>query len=209
MLVLYAIALVQMLIFVAATYGLARAFGLAPRVIALGLPAVLRVRARSPEVRLGPLPSASVELAGDEVVAGARVTYRGLARAKRLAIVLAPWAVILGIAIACIGLAPALRSFARGFGQMLFTVDLAPLARRMIELAEHAPLRATGVFLAKLAAMNLLPFGGLAGGMLVSQLATPAGRDVPAAITKYMTLTLVAWMLWTLGRLAWTIVQLA
>ena len=57
--------------------------------------------------------------------------------------------------------------------------------------------------------MNLLPFGGLAGGMLVSQLATPAGRDVPAAITKYMTLTLVAWMLWMLGRLAWTIVQLA
>jgi len=209
-LLIYAIAIAQMAIFVGVTYALARAFGLAPRVIALGIPAVLRVRKARPEIRVGPLPSASVELAGESVEAGTRVTYRGLSRTKRVAIVLAPWAVVMAIAIACIGVGPAWRSFVRGFGQMLVTVDLAPLVRRMIAIAHESPFAVTtGIFLAKLAAMNLLPFGGLAGGMLVSQIAAPAGRDVPAGVTKFMMITLLVWMLWTLGRLAWVVVQLA
>lgn len=203
------VAFAQMLIFVGVTYGLARTFGLAPRVIAFGLPAVLRVRKAAPEIRVGILPSASVELAGDDVVAGERVTYRGLSRGKRVAIVVAPWIVVLGIAIACIGAEPALRAFVRGFPQLLLTPDLTPYVRELISIAHAAPVAACGVMLAKLAAMNLMPFGGMAGGMLLAQLAAPAGSDVPAGVTKYMMVSLLAWMLWTLGRLVYVAVQLA
>ncbi len=205
---IYALAVVQMLIFVGITYGLARAFGLAPRVIALGLPAVVRVRKARPEVRIGILPTASVELAGEDIVDGQRVTYSGLSRTKRAAIVLVPWVAILAIAIGCIGVASALRSFARGVPQMLFTVDVTPLVRRMIAIADDAPVVATGILFAKLVAMNLLPLGGLAGGMLIMQLATPAGQDVPSGVMKFMTITMFAWMLWALGRLVYAIVQL-
>lgn len=209
MLLIYGLAVAQMLIFVGVTYALARAFGLAPRVIAFGMPAVVRVRRAVPEIRVGPLPSASVELAGADVVDGKRVLYRDLSRAKRVAIVLAPWIVVLGIAIACIGVEPALRSFVRGFGQFLWTADLTPHARRLIAIVQEAPVMATGILMAKLAAMNLLPFGGLAGGMLIAQLSAPAGREVPGVVTKYMVITLLAWMLWTLGRFSWVAFQLA
>jgi hypothetical protein len=208
-LLLYGLAVAQMLIFLGVTYGLARAFGLAPRVIALGMPPVLRVRRASPEVRVGPLPSASIELFGDAVEDGQRVTYRGLSRAKRVAIVLAPWVIIVGIAIACVGV-EALRSFVRGLGQWLWTADLTPLVRRMIAVANDAPLSITvGIAMAKLAAMNLLPFGGIAGGMLLTQLLTPAGRETPKAVTSYMMITLLVWMLWTLGRCVWVVIELA
>jgi hypothetical protein len=208
-LVIYLVAVAQMLIFVGVTYGLARVFGLAPRVIAFGLPAVVRVRKAAPEIRIGILPSASVELAGEDVVAGERVTYRGLSRAKRVAIVIAPWIVVLAIASACIGVEPALRSFVRGFPQLLVTFDLTPYVRELIAIVNGAPVVAVGILLAKLAAMNLMPFGGMAGGMLISQLAARAGSDVPKSVTTYMMITLLAWMLWTLGRLVYVAVQLA
>ncbi len=209
MLLIYGLAIAQMAIFVVVTYAIARAFGLAPRVIAFGSPPVLRVRRGSPEIRVGPLPTASVELAGERVDQGQRVIYGNLSRAKRVAIVLAPWGVVLGIAVACIGLEPALRSFVRGFGQLLFTVDLTPLVRRMIAIANDAPVVATGILMAKLAAANLLPFGGLAGGMLVTQLLTPPTRETPRPVTTFMMATLLAWMLWSLGRLAYVAIQLA
>ena len=143
------------------------------------------------------------------MVDGARVTYRGLSRAKRVAIVLAPWIVVLVVAIACIGVEPALRSFVRGFPQLLLTLDLTPYVRELIAITEGAPVVATGILLAKLAAMNLMPFGGMAGGMLISQLAAPAGSDVPAGVTKYMMITLLGWLVWTLGRAVYVVVQLA
>lgn len=210
MLLIYGLALAQMLIFLGITIGVARAFGVGARIIGFGAPAVLRVRKASPEIRLGPLPTASVELAGVAVEDGARVTYRGLSRGKRLAIVLAPWIAILGISIGCIGFEPAMRSLARGFGQILVTVDLTPLVRKMIAIADHAPIGVTaGILLAKLAAMNLLPFGGVAGGMFIMQAVTPPDRDVPRGVLRFMMITLAAWMLWTLGRLVWVVIALA
>jgi hypothetical protein len=209
MLLIYGLALAQMTIFVGVAYCMARAFGLATRVIGLGLPAVVRVRRANPELRIGPLPSASIEYAGDAVIDGKRLLYRDLSRVKRVALVLAPWGVVLGISIACIGIEPALRSFVRGFEQVALTVDLTPLVQRMIDIANDAPVSVTtGILFAKLAATNLLPFGGLAGGMLIAELAAPKGRETPHAVTRYIAITFFAWMLWALGRLIYAATQI-
>lgn len=210
MLLIYGLAVAQMLLFVGVTYAIARAFGLAPRVIGLGTPALLRVRRGSPEIRVGLLPSASVDLAGEGIVQGKRVIYGELSRGKRVAIIVAPWIVVLGIAIACLGAEPALRSFVRGFAQWLVVPDLTPLVKRLIAIAREAPVATTaGIVMAKLAAMNLAPFGGLAGGALIQQLATPPGRDAPKPVMTYLMITLIAWLLWALGRLVYTMTQLA
>lgn len=208
MLLVLGLATAQMIVFVIVTYAVARAFGLAPRAIAIGTPPVVRVRRASPEIRIGPIPMASVELAGDRVEQGQRVIYMYLSRPKRIAIALAPWLVVLAAASACIGVEPALRSFARGFEQIVFTLDLTPLVRRLIAIADDTPMIAAGILFAKLAAMNLVPFGGSAGGALVMQLATPPGRDTPKLVMRYVIVSMIAWMLWTLGRLVYVVVQL-
>lgn len=195
----------QLVVFGVVTWAVGSALGARIRVIAFGAPPLLRVRAANPEVRIGPFPSGSVDLTGDDDSA-----YRRLARWRRVAIALAPWLVVLGIAMACLGLMPALRTFARGFVQFVIVVDVTPLVRKMVDIANAAPLHITaGILFAKLAAMNLLPFGGLAGAATIRELVTPRNGSVPGWVNRYILLTMTLFMLWMLGRFGWALIQLA
>ena len=165
--------------------------------VALGWPAVKLGR-----VRVGPLPSGSIDLAGRGPDSDGR-WYR-IPLGKRLLVIVVPWLVWVAIALACLGPEHAVRSGVHGIGQLLFAFDLAPLVRRFVALAAVAPWSTIlGITAAKAAAWNVLPVGGMTGGGVVQEL-TAASK--PAM--RWLMISLVIVMGWTLVRIAWLIVQL-
>ncbi len=201
---LYAIAMGQLVLFAATSYAIGRAIGIGVAEIRIGSPAVITLRT-TPKIAIGPIPSASVDFQG----AGDRTEARAWGQrplAARLAFVLAPWVAAFGVALACLG-GEAPGMVARGFRQILLTVDVTPLVRGLVDIARHAPLATTiGIVFAKLVAMNLLPFGGIAGGLALQELATPRGRNVARWVQTYLAATMLAFMLWTLARFGWAFV---
>ena len=189
---IYALAMAQQLLFVAIAYPLAVGVGAGVKEIAIGAPAVVRVRRKRLTIAFGPLPSSWVEMSG----AG-----RGeLSLARRLAVRLGPWCVALGVAIACLGPMAALRSFGAGFHQVVLVADPRPLVAAFFTLARTAPLHITfGVLLTKVVALNLLPCAGLAGGAVLDEV---VWREPPR---WWLGVSLAVLLIWILGRFAWAI----
>lgn len=206
----YGVLVGQMISFVVVSWVAARAVGALITEVGLGMPALLAVRRAAPRIRVGPIPGAYVELLGrvDHDHDHDPRSWRRRPLAARLVVLLAPWACALAVAVACLGPAPALRTFARGFDQILFTVDVTPLVRALLDVAAHAPLHDTvGIVFAKLTAMNLLPLGGLAGSGLLQELATRDGQPPPRALQAWITTTMLVTLVWIGGRFGWAVIQ--
>lgn len=90
---------------------------------------------------------------------------RRLPAARYLVAVLAPWAVMVLVAMLCLGASEGLRHFASGF-TLLFEFSALPdrLRRLFLLVREGEWARAWGLLCAKMAAFNLLPLPLLAGG---------------------------------------------
>ncbi|MCY1002213.1 hypothetical protein OWM54_34175 [Myxococcus sp. MISCRS1] len=93
---------------------------------------------------------------------------RQLPVARHAATIVLPWAVLVGVAMACLGPGEGLRHFVTGFA-LPFQVSLLPerIERFVAVLRDGELLRAWGLLSAKVAAANLLPLPVLAGGSLV------------------------------------------
>jgi hypothetical protein len=207
--IVYAMLVVATVSFAVVSWAVARLVGARVTVIGIGTPASVRIRAGEPEMWVGPLPSGFIELHGRAPDAddGDPRSWKRLGLASRLLVLLGPWGVAFAIAIVCVGPARAFRSLARGFEQLLLTVDVAPLVRSFLDMVASAPLSTTfGVVLAKMVAGNLLPFGGFAGGGAIQELLSPRP---PRALRIYLTVTMLLAMLWIAGRFGWAIVRVA
>jgi hypothetical protein len=170
-LVLIGAAVLHVALFTGTTWWLLGALGGHATEAAFGTPALIKRRVGTTIVSIGPIPTGSVTILGrtaDELVSDPR-DWRQLGLGKRLAILFAPW--VLVVAIGCLGPRHAATSFAHGVTQLLLVLDLTPLVRRFVALAAVNPVWVTvGLLFAKSAALNLLPVPGLAGGGLVLEL---------------------------------------
>jgi hypothetical protein len=173
LLVVIGAAVLHVALFTATTWWLVTALGGRATEAAFGTPALIKRRIGDTTVSVGPIPTGAVTILGrmaDEPATDPR-DWRHLARGKRLAILFAPWLLVLAIAIGCLGPRHALTSFAHGITQLLFVLDLTPLVRRFFALAATNPVWVTlGLLFAKSLAINLLPVPGLAGGGLILEL---------------------------------------
>lgn len=206
---IYGAAFVQMALFAGASWLLARAVGARVTELALGVPQVITVRNANPKLRLGPLPSSWVALLGRGNAEEADLPggWWQLALRSRILVILGPWIVIVAAAGVCLGPEHAIRSFARGFDQWLFTRDLTPLLRRLLDLADAAPFSTLlGIVLVKVAALNLLPIGGFAGCGVLQELATRRARE-PRWFAKYVLWSMLVSMVWIGGRFLWAVIQ--
>lgn len=170
---LYGVAVASQVLFVVLAVGCARAVGVAVREVGLGSPGLFTLAVRGTTVKLGPIPTASLDLAD----------FESVPVAKRLVVRLGPWVVQLGLALALLGPSHALGAFARGFAQVLTLAEHpAVLAEKLLWLARHAPCHVVfGVVLAKVVAFNLLPFAMTAGGgALADVVLASRGKQVPA-----------------------------
>jgi hypothetical protein len=172
-LVLVGVALLHVVLFTGMTWWLVTAVGGHATEAAFGSPALVKRRLRDTTVTLGPIPTGSVAIlgrVGDEPVTDPR-DWRRIGLGKRLVVLLAPWVVIFAIAITCLGASRAATSFVHGLYQVVFVLDLTPLARRLFALAAASPIHVTlGLVFAKSMAVNVLPIPGLAGGGLIQEL---------------------------------------
>jgi hypothetical protein len=154
--IVYAVLVAATIVFVATSWALAHLVGARVTAIGLGAPGVA-LRRREPAIRVGPIPGGSVELHGraDEQDDGDPRSWKRLGLSRRLLILLGPWVATLAIAALCVGPARTLRSFVRGLGQLLLTLDLTPLVRQLLDAVAIAPIATTvGIVLAKLSAAN-------------------------------------------------------
>jgi hypothetical protein len=97
------------LLFVLLAVGATRIAGAQIREITLGMPGLLPFSVGSMRIKVGPLPSAAVDM----------VDFEKLSLSKQLVIRLGPWIVQLAIAMALLGPGDAMRSFANAFGEVL------------------------------------------------------------------------------------------
>jgi hypothetical protein len=205
-LIIYLAIAVQMAVFVASSWAIARALGARVTEISLG-GRLVRVRVGGVSVQLGVWPSAWVQLAGrapddNDQEPG---SWRRLGRGARVAIIAGPWLVTLALAAACLGPAHAARSVAHGVAQVFFVLDLTPLVRQVLHLIAHAPLAvAIGVVLAKAIAVNLAPLPGLGGGAILAALRRDGGTAKPGGwgMAAFLLVTL-----YMLGRFGWALVH--
>lgn len=198
---LYAIVLVIQVVFLALSYVFVEGFG--GRVLELNMGSIklFSFRLRGVTVVVGPLPTASVTMLGHgEGERDADRSWFRMSRGTRVLVRVGPWLVMLLVAMACLGPEPALRSFARGFSQLLFVVDLTPLTRELLAIIEHAPLYIPfGIVLTKMVAMSFLPIAGAAGGAAIDEL---RGKPAPAA---WMAISMLGALVWIGGRVVWAI----
>ena len=200
---LYALAMVQQVAFVALAAGLTETLGGRVVELAVGSPRLFALRRRGIAMSFGPIPASSVSALGRATFEDGPRTWSVLPLARRLVIVLGPWAALAILAAACLGPAHAARSIAHGFSQVALVLDPTPLMRSFFALARTAPLHVTfGVLLAKMVAFNLLPLATLAGGEAIDELvSTVRRRRFP---TWWTILSLVV-ALWLVLRFAWAI----
>jgi membrane-associated protease RseP (regulator of RpoE activity) len=209
--VLYGVGLALTVLFVALTAALLRLVGGRATTIDVGTPAVLSLRRAEPRIRIGPLPLGSVHILGAAEPAEVPLAdgdWRRLGLARRLLVILGPWLAITGVAVALLGPARAARSFASAIDQIVFTLDPTPLVRELFALVAAAPLPVTaGIVFAKLAVLNLLPLGSLAGGQVVGALASAGRREPPKAVQIYLLVSTIFVMLYLGGRFAYAFVR--
>jgi hypothetical protein len=169
---LYGVAMATQLLFVLLAVGATRIAGAQIREITLGMPGLLPFSVGSMRIKVGPLPSAAVDM----------VDFEKLSLSKQLVIRLGPWIVQLAIAMALLGPGDAMRSFANAFGEVLSLGQATMRAEYALAFLEHAPPATLfGVVLAKIVAFNLLPFPALAGGEIVNDVVFRSrGKQPPA-----------------------------
>lgn len=211
---LYCAALAAHLLFAGLTYALLAAMGGRAHTVSVGTPRLIRFRAGGVNVEIGALPLvAHVQivglLPGDEDDRPGSWRHLGLAR--RLAVLAAPWPLLLAIAALCLGPQRALGSFAHAPAQAVLPLDATPLVRGLLAVMAAGPFPVVlGVVCAKLAAFNLLPLPTLAGGRMLGELARSLrGRREEAEERPSALPTLVS-MLLLLGaavRLGWGVVH--
>jgi hypothetical protein len=211
LLLVYLTVLGVSIVFVATTAALLTAVGGRAQRIDLGTPPVIPLRRVEPAVRLGPVPLGVVEIAGAGEPADAPLVerdWRALGIGRRLLVIVGPWLVMAGLALALLGPSGAARSFGSAIGQLIFTLDPTPLVRRFFALAAAAPPRVTaGVLLAKIVVLNLLPFGSLAGGQIVRLLWSAGRGELSRGGQIWLVLTTAFVMLYLGGRFAYAIVR--
>ena len=196
--ILYGLLFAQMALFVVTYLASARIFGIRIMNVSVGYPAVIPI---TPRVKVGPIPGASVEIYGLAGPIEDPIGWRNRPLGTRLFVVLAPWLVTFAVALLCLGFDHGTRSFVHGFRQVL-VVNPIPLVKRMAAIAAHAPLATTiGIALAKVTAANMLPFGGLAGGAVLRELATKPKQPTPRALEVYFAASMIALLVWTVVRI--------
>lgn len=210
-LVLYLAILAAGIVFAGATAGLLQLVGGRTTAIDLGSPSLVPIRSASPRIRLGPVPVGIVHMLGAgepaEVEIGER-DWRGLGLARQLIVIVGPWLALGAAAIVLLGPTHAARSFRSAMDQLVFTPDPTPLVRRFFAVAAAAPPPVTvGIVLAKLVVLNLLPFGTLAGGKVVSVIVGAGRREPPKAVQIWLLLTAVFVLLYFGGRFAYAFLR--
>ncbi len=202
------------LLFAATTLLCVRLVGGHATAVQIGFGPKLRVQLRGLEVRLALLPISSyVSILGrapGESEEDPRAWSR-LSRARRVIATLGPWILLLGLGCAILGGLRGLQSFARAFGQLLFTWDVTSLVRGFGQLIEREPFLTTlGIVLCKITAFNLLPLPNLGGGSLLTELFGRPGRPFPSE--KHAGIVTIIGMVASLSiaaRFAWAIVTVA
>jgi len=179
-------------------------------VVRLGFSKLAQVKIRGVEVHVGPIPGGSVELAG---FAGAEYdapdSWWRLGRIARVLVMVVPWLVIALIAIACLGIERAQRSFIHAFGQLLVELDTTPLVHGFLDVArQESSAVVVGVVSAKFLAINLLPLPGSVLRNIVRELRIPPGVPPPKPQPQVLALIVgVLLFLHIAGRLLWGFVN--
>jgi hypothetical protein len=205
----------QAVLFVATTLALARVVGARASAAQIGAGRVARLKISGVQVDLGLLPGlSSVTMVGraPDDTDDNPGSWRRLGLARRLIVLLGPWAVTLLIAVICLSPSRAFTSFARAVPQILFVLDTTPLVRGFLRVMASEPIFIVlGVVCAKLTAMNLLPLPSLAGGAALRELF--GARKPPVKDEKDATpgvLPVVGGLvlfLYIAGRFAWGLIQ--
>jgi hypothetical protein len=169
---LYGVAMALQVLFVVLAVTACRLTGAKIAEVTLGMPGIMPFSVGSTRVKVGPLPSAGLDM----------VDFEKLSLSRQLLVRLGPWIVQLAIALILIGPGDAMRSFVRAFGEVLSLGQATERAEYALAFIEHAPaVTMFGVVLAKVVAFNLLPFPGLAGGQIVNDIVFGSrGKQPPA-----------------------------
>ena len=193
------LAMVIQVVFIIMSYAFTVALGGRVVDMNIGSPKLFSFRVRGSTVNVGPLPTASLTMFGaDARDSREQRAWFALSRGRRVLIRIGPWLAMLLLAMVCIGPMPALRSFARGFYQLLFIVDLTPLVRELLAIVDAAPAYVTfGILLTKMTAVSLLPVAGAAGGGAIDEM-----RNNPASAT-WMIVSMLGLLAWIGGRVVW------
>jgi hypothetical protein len=207
---LYLAMVVHLVLFVLPAWALLAAAGGRARRVSIGLVRVAGFPVAGVKVELGLLPITSfVDVVGmaptdhdDEPG-----SWRTLSLLRRIAVLVAPWLLILVVAVLCLGPGRALTSAARAPSQLLLVLDTTPLIRGFFRVLAAEPFTvALGVLCAKSAPFNLLPFGSLAGGRVVQEIAgalRPAKAEGDAKPSAFWFVTQAILTLYVAGRLLW------
>lgn len=207
--IVYAAVMLMQVVFVATSWALVTAVGGRATTVLLGAtPPLVTRQVRGVTLRLGLFPSASLELLGRVDDDDSPESWRRLGLARRLAVLLGPWLVMIAVAAACLGPSRMLTSAWHGLHQIFLVLDPTALVRAFFRLAETAPFATVvGIVAAKSAAANLVPLPSLAGWGVVSEVAGPSrsGRE-SARSNAWMILGALV-MLFVSGRFAYAVVR--
>ncbi|MCE9668060.1 site-2 protease family protein [Myxococcus stipitatus] len=169
---LWLFALSLNMVYLLSQAGVARLFGMRPSRLQLGFgPCLVKWRLRGVEWEVHAIPTTgSVEFASGPVP-DAELPGHVLSRlppAQHAIVLLVPWVLIVGLALASLGVGEGLHQFLSGF---MLPIELWALPRRvdhLVAMLRHGDLlEVWGRILAKTAAYNLMPAPFLAGGALL------------------------------------------
>jgi len=187
---LYGVAMALQVVFVVLALAATRLAGATVKEVTLGMPGLLPFSVGSTRIKVGPIPSAGLDM----------VDFEKLSLSKQLLVRLGPWIVQLAIAVTLLGPGDAMRSFVNAFGEVLSLGNATVRAEHALAFLEHAPpVTMLGVLLTKVVAFNLLPFPGLAGGQIVNDVVFGSrGKQPPAAWMVLGLLCSLAISIWWL-----------
>jgi hypothetical protein len=200
---LYGLALALQVVFVGLTMGLVAAVGGRATELAIGSPALVKLRLGDRRLTLGPIPTGAVTIVGrDGTPSDDPRAWPRIALGRRLIVVVGPWLCLLALAIGCLGASRALASFAHAWAQLWLVFDLTPLVRRFVALMLSAPGGVVlGVLCAKTVAINLTPLPPFAGGGAIRELTGRMGLRW-AMVGMGAGLYLMARVAYAVGRVA-------
>jgi hypothetical protein len=198
--------------FLVTAFAATAAVGGRMRSAAFGTLRVRTFRAAGVEMRLGVLPvlswvlPAGMGLLDSDDGPG---SWRRISLPGRLSVVLAPWAVIMTVAVLCLGMDRAAASFVRAPAQIV-GVD-STLVRGFFRVVGAEPFSVTlGVMCAKMSAFNLLPLPNLSGGLALREIVTtvrPSDESQDQAWARVRAVSMIVVAAYLLGRLAWALLS--
>jgi membrane-associated protease RseP (regulator of RpoE activity) len=202
--------LLLQVVFLASSWIVGVRAGARVREVSLGFPSLKRFERGGTTIKIGLLPFfAYVAFAGlnplDEDSGPG--DWRRLPLARRIVILLAPWAATFVMAVLCVGPARAARSCVHAVAQFVVVLDTTPLVRGFLHLIDSEPfVVVVGVVAAKVTAFNLLPLPSLAGGRSLGELIAARGalratKDPPHP--RWALLSMLVTFVWGFGRFAW------